>query len=284
MRIFATAPIVALVTALSGVSVSARAQSRIIHQPVDTMLAGQALIVRATLREDFVEMAQLRLYYRWKGAPGFLRKNMSAGAGGTYVGCIPGGRVAQTRLQYFLEAVDVKGRRLAAVGSRRRPVRVRLTLGPGGGSAGQPRTCDDGAGQPDRTAPPTPTQLRRLAYRKRSLALEARGVRLRSVGRGLVIGGLSGIALSAVFFFRAMSEGPVFLWVGVGIGGLAALVALIGTPLWVVGAKQIKRAHHQLVKPEARGPVTTPAEDRRRVFRLSGGLSRRAVFGWRFRF
>lgn len=248
------------------------------------MLTGRALILRATLREDFVQMAQLRLYYRWGESGELYRKTLIADARGTYRGCIPGRRVADTLLQYYFEAVDVRGNRVAGFGSRRRPVRVRMALAPTAQPDRSALSCADGVGRLAHTAPPSQDQLRRLALRKRALGLEARGLWLRSVGRGMVISGLVALAVGAVFLFRGLSEGPVFIWVGVGISGVAALVTLIGTPCWVVGVQQVKRALRQLVKPDVRAPTTLPEIERRRESTPAGGSRRAAVLGWRFRF
>ena len=102
----------------------------IVHRPVDTVLTGQALFLRARLREDFVDMARLWLYYRWGASGPWLRKTMGADGRGVFVGCVPGSRVAATGLQYFLEAVDTRGRRRAGFGTRRRPVAVRTAFSP----------------------------------------------------------------------------------------------------------------------------------------------------------
>ena len=294
-------PLIVLVVALTCASVCALAcaagtagararpgntatSRRIVHQPVDTMLTGRALILRATLGEDFVQMAQLRLYYRWGESGDLYRKTMTDDGQGSYRGCIPGRRLADTHLQYYLEAVDVRGKRVAGFGTRRRPVRVRMALAPTAPSDRRASSCADGVGRLAITAPPSRSQLRRLAFRKRALALEARGLRLRGVGRGLVIGGLVALAVGAVFLFRGLSEGPVFIGVGAGIAGVAALVTLIGAPCWVAGSNQVKRALRQLVKPEARAPARLKEIGLRPGSTPTGGARRAAVFGWRFRF
>ncbi len=266
---------------------SVRAQP-ILHRPVDTVLTGQALTLRATLQEDFVTLAQLRLYYRWGDTGPFFRKLMNADAKGTYRGCIPGRQVAQTALQYYLEAVDIRGKRLAAVGSAARPLKVRMALAPAPPGNGVGQACADGVGLRAVTRPLSARRLKHLAFRRRARALEASGKRMRRAGRGMVIGGLIALGTGCGFVGYGLTQGMPFVWVGVSIMGAASLVAIIGTPLWVEGNRRVKRALNRLVQPEARAPVVLPDVERRRLARLLarplGSPPPLTVLGWRLRF
>ncbi|MFH2010262.1 MAG: hypothetical protein ABI333_26925 [bacterium] len=270
--------------AAASVSAAGGRAGRILHRPFDTVMTGQSLFLRARLRDDFVELAQLRLYYRWGASGPFLRKLMTDDGRGAFVGCVPGDRLAATGLQYYLEAVDALGRRRAGYGTPRRPAFVRTMLPPPSPTPQRVQTCPDGAGQRVAAARPTRAQLRRVAYRNRALALEARGRRLRNAGRSLVYTGLLALAAGAGFVGYGLSEGPEFLWVGVGIAGIAALLTIIGAPLWVKGAGRLRQAHRQLVNPR----VFLPPAERSPGHRWWSLPGRRAetptVIAWRFQY
>lgn len=255
---------------------------RILHEPVNSVLTGRAVHLRARLREDFVDLAQLRLYYRWGDTGPFLRKTMHP-EGGAFVGCVPGRRAA-TGLRYYLEAVDIRGRRKASYGTRRRPVVVRAALAPSPPFARPAQTCPDGAGQQASTARPSRAQLRRVQLRNRALALEARSLRLRNAGRTLVYGSLVALAVGGGFMASGLSQGPVFLWVGVAVSGVAVLMAVVGAPLWASGSKQLQRAQRQLVTPQA--VVPEPRHRRHRPgWSLPGhAKGRPTIFAWRLHF
>lgn len=256
---------------------------RILHRPVNTVLTGRTIYLRARLQEDFVDLAQLRLYYRWGDAGPFLRKTMNGDGSNAFVGCVPG-KSAATGLQYYLEAVDIRGRRQAGYGTRRRPVVVRASLAPSAPFARAAQRCPDGAGQQVTSARPTHAQLRQVRLRKRTLALEARSLRLRNAGRTLVYGSLVALAVGGGFVASGLSQGPVFLWVGVAISGVAVLMAVLGAPLWAIGSKQLRRAQNQLTKPQ----TALPPEHQRQLRRLWTGPGRTArghtVLTWRLRF
>jgi len=274
------------VSAAPGTSAAGRA-SPIIHRPLGAVLPGQSLWLRARPREDSVaRLAKLHLYYRWAPSGPFLRKSMTVDSRGVFVGCVPGTRFVTTDLHYYLEAMDVKGQRRAVHGTARRPVVVRPALGLAPSTPGRVEGCPDGPGQRASAAEPPPTraQLRRVKLRNRTLALEARGRRLRNTGRGMVYAGLLTLAAGLGFVGYGLGEGPEFLWAGVVIAGVGALVAIIGGPIWATGAAKLRRAHRQFVKPKA----FLPAERRRlqqRWWSLPGRPDdRQTVLAWRFKF
>jgi hypothetical protein len=90
------------------------------HTPVDEGSEGKALRPRARVGAD-LGAKRVVLFFRSGGAAEFVQVVMQEEQSETYVGVIPGDKVTGRSLQYYIEAQDDDGKKLASAGTAASP-------------------------------------------------------------------------------------------------------------------------------------------------------------------
>jgi hypothetical protein len=89
------------------------------HTPVDEGMEGKAIRPRARVGDD-LGAKRVVLYFRGHGAADFDQVVME-GRDGAYAGVIPGDKVTGRSLQYYIEAQDEEGKKIASAGTAASP-------------------------------------------------------------------------------------------------------------------------------------------------------------------